>query len=352
MLTPRSPPPSQTFQYTHASSTGTFHASPLPREPSLYPSNDRILSSPALSQDPWSLQERLFSPRILHLCAKQMYFECNVHFLSETGFFMPGRTDTLDASTRTFKSETNRESAAILLWHNVLNMYCRRPLTRPEDKLPALSNLASHLVHDEDMYVAGLWRSRLISELVWQATGFARGRTSESSVYRSPSWSWASIDGPFGMFTPGLGSDKGVWVDFATVLDCDVTLKNEKTPFGEVEDAWVKLRTPLEELVPCEDAPRKQVWKMKTRNGGGKGTIVIFDTLARAEKAKEAKLYAAVLTRGGRVKQADYHAVVVAQVKGKEGAYERLGKMSFGEEELGKCEWMGSEEGKVDVVLV
>jgi hypothetical protein len=349
MLTPRSPPTYTSFPYTHASTTGTLCASPLNKEQSLYPSNDRILYGEPLSQDPWALQERLFSPRILHVTSTQLSFECNTHFLSETGFSMSDRTDTLDPSTRTFKSdianETQKKGA---LWQNVLEMYCRRPLANPEDKLPALSNIAHTLSNEGDTYVAGLWRSRLISELIWQATGFAKGRTRDSTVYRAPSWSWASIDGPFGTFTPGYGFDKGEWQDVAQILECKVTLKNEEEPFGKVSDAWIKIRAPLEELKPCEEEPRKQVWKMKTRSGDEEGRIVILDTLARAEKAKEGKLYALVLMKSDTT----YHAVVVAPVEGREGVYTRVGKVLFDEETLGRCGWMGDEGEKVDVVLV
>jgi hypothetical protein len=352
MLTPRSPPTYTSFPSNHTSTTGTLYASALNKEHSLYPSNDRILHSEPLSQDVWALQERLFSRRILHFTSTQLYFECNAHFLSETGYKMISRTDTLDPSTRTFESDVGDETQKkVLLWKNVLEMYCRRPLSRLEDKLPALSNLARTLSHN-DSYTAGLWHSRLISELIWQATGFAKSRTSESAVYRAPSWSWASIDGPFGMFMPGYGWDGGEWVDLASVLDYHVALKNEGDVFGEVSDAWIKLRTPLEELSPAEDAPRKQVWKMKKRNGSGEDTIVIFDTLARAEKAKEGKLYAVVLMKSGRSGRANYHAVIVKPAERKEGTYMRVGKVMFDDETMGRCEWMGDEGKKVDVVLV
>jgi hypothetical protein len=318
-----------------------MYASSLPKEPTLYPGNDRILHSEPLSQDPWSLQERLFSPRILHFGTKQMYFECDTHFLSEDGFKMIGRNDTLNSESQ-------------YIWQNVLDLYCRRPLHHSSDKLPALSNIAAVLAKKSgDTYVAGLWRSSLTVDLAWQATGFAVGRTSEPATYRAPSWSWAYIDGPFGKFRPGSGWDAGEWVDVAKVQDVDVTLKGED-PYGEVESAWLKLRAPLEPLSMADDAPNPQAWRMKKKNGSEPGASCIFDTRARAARARDLELYVVLLTkcklRGGTTWA--YHGVVVAGVSGREGVYERMGKVVYGEENQGECEWMKDEAKLVDIMLV
>jgi hypothetical protein len=232
-----------------------------------------------------------------------------------------------------------------------------RCLPRAQDKLPALSNIAAHIARHMggDAYVAGLWRSHLIEGMIWQATGHAKGRTRDPAVYRAPSWSWASIDGPFGMFSLGSGVDAGMWGDVAEVKDLEITLAKEDEPYGEVEGAWISMRGPLEKLVACEDAPRKQIWKMRTRNGDEGGTICIFDTLARAEKARSGALYALLLTKGVRVREsedAEYHGIVVAPVLGEEATYTRMGKVVFDDKTLGKCGWMEDEKMRVDVVLV
>lgn len=65
-------------------------------------------------------------------------------------------------------------------------------LTYPSDKLAAISGVAKmvqSVVRDE--YVAGMWRKNLVYQLSW----FSNGHTVRPSVYRAPSWSWASIDG-------------------------------------------------------------------------------------------------------------------------------------------------------------
>jgi hypothetical protein len=272
---------------------------------------------------------------------------------------MTGRIDTLDPGTRSsFKDKASDDGQhANLLWQNILNAYCRRKPPAPQDKLPALANIAeriARLMHG-DTYIAGLWRTNLIEGMIWQATGHAKGRTSESEVYRAPSWSWASIDGPFGMFCLGSKVDEGEWSDMAEVKDVAVTLKKEDEPFGEVKDAWVRVCGPLEELSMCGEKLWKQVWRMRTRHGDEDGAFCIFDTAARAEQAGSLKLYALVLTKGVRLGgsgNAAYHAIIVAPVVGKEGMYVRMGKVVFDDKTLGECEWMEDGGKMVDAILV
>ncbi|KAK4119007.1 hypothetical protein N657DRAFT_684794 [Parathielavia appendiculata] len=77
--------------------------------------------------------------------------------------------------------------------------YSLRQLTKAEDKLAAISGLAT-LTRDAtnavtdgegDRYHAGLWESRLVLDLTWR---MPHGGT-RPAKYRAPTWSWASIDG-------------------------------------------------------------------------------------------------------------------------------------------------------------
>jgi hypothetical protein len=355
MLIPRSPPTYTSFPYTHNDTYGTIYASSLPKEPALYPSNDRILTPEPLSQHSWALQDRLLSPRILHFGTSQLYFECDTHFVSEDGFKMCGRDDTLYGATSPDRCKiTTPHPHAYKLWQRIVHTYCRRSLPAQSDKLPALSSLAAKIADQTgDTYVAGLWRAHLHDDLIWQATGFVAKRTREPTQYRAPSWSWASIDGPFGIFVRGTGWDVGKWTDVATVLDCHVTLKGED-PYGEVSDAWIKLRAPLEQLFVCEEAPVNQFWKIRTALGTEGGTRCIFDTMARAEEARSGPLFALIVTKaaGSRGDDEYYHCVVVASVSGRNGVYKRMGKAVIGHEALGQCEWMQDESKLIDVTLV
>jgi hypothetical protein len=164
------------------------------------------------------------------------------------------------------------------------------------------------------------------------------------------------MTGPFGGFCRGQAPhDAGEWEDVAEVLDCHITLKGED-PYGEVTDGWLKLRAGLEVLSPTEPEPKKQIWWMRTPNGSEKGSVCIFDTLARAERARSSGVYALVLTKSpmtcGEGKWS-YHGIVVIPVLGRESTYERLGKVVFsGEEVLGECAWTEDKKKLVEVTLV
>jgi hypothetical protein len=91
-------------------------------------------------------------------------------------------------------------------WYKIIGEYTTRDLSRPADKIPALSGLARNFAqHTTDRYVAGLWERDFGSGLLWIGVG-KRCVYDEFDVkygpkyerprkWRAPSWSWASLDG-------------------------------------------------------------------------------------------------------------------------------------------------------------
>jgi hypothetical protein len=138
----------------------------------------------------WTLQERLLSRRILGFASNQMYWECRGHKLQkESGYrsTSPGHLTLL----RPF--EVNED--LMRLWHRLVEEYSERHLSDPRDKLVALEGLVERFrATSADTCVAGLWRRHLLDDLLWRP--YPGGSYSRPPVYRSPSWSWASIDGP------------------------------------------------------------------------------------------------------------------------------------------------------------
>ncbi|EXK75724.1 hypothetical protein FOQG_19510 [Fusarium oxysporum f. sp. raphani 54005] len=120
----------------------------------------------------WTLQERLFSRRILYFTEEQMIWQCRSRFFAEDGQYShlrePGGTnmvkrnivDVLDYRQRFIGKEKKPAPPSIrsTQWYTLVQKYTRRHLTFPKDKLPALSGLARE-VHDltKARYVAGLW---------------------------------------------------------------------------------------------------------------------------------------------------------------------------------------------------
>jgi hypothetical protein len=75
----------------------------------------------------------------------------------------------------------------------LIENYSRCKLTLQSDKLVAVAGLARLLQAEHGgVYVAGLWKEDIESQLCWKTRG--PGRRS-SSPYIAPTWSWASING-------------------------------------------------------------------------------------------------------------------------------------------------------------
>lgn len=200
-----------------------------------------------LSRRGWALQERVLAKRVIHYNARQVYFECDHGIFAEDGSQHRERHCSLNDRLSPFRdppasSDPSPDyNADLQLWYGLVWSYGSRRLSKPTDRLPAISGLA-RLFHKRfgGEYVAGLWSKDMIQGLAWQGLG-ERAPVSRDQ-YIGPSWSWASYAG-----IGASGLNPG-WVGIATVLDWHVDLKHEANPFGEVEDAWVRIRGPAIQL--------------------------------------------------------------------------------------------------------
>ncbi|KAG6361791.1 hypothetical protein INS49_010020 [Diaporthe citri] len=202
-----------------------------------------------LTRRGWALQERVLAKRIIHYNARQIYFECDQGIFAEDGSHKKERhcrlndrlAPSLEISTGNSSDSLPDYEADLRLWDALVWGYGRRKLSKPTDRLPAISGLA-RLFHKRfgGQYVAGIWSKAMMEGLAWQGLG-ERAPASQDE-YIGPSWSWASYAG-IGAMGPNPG-----WVDIADILDWHVDLKHEANPFGEVEDAWVRIRGPAIQL--------------------------------------------------------------------------------------------------------
>jgi hypothetical protein len=182
-------------------STGTAHRVSLRRHLPHWPTSGPGYS-PSLESDSilltraWVLQERLLSARVLHFGRHELLWECRDSVTCECGFLAGLNTNSID------KIRHHRSLAAGALsrrqhtakWHDLVSAYSTLKLTQGADKLPALSGLASQLNRAVgDGYVAGLWRSSLIDDMLWETQ--VLDPLPRPKEWRAPSWSWASVDG-------------------------------------------------------------------------------------------------------------------------------------------------------------
>jgi hypothetical protein len=87
----------------------------------------------------------------------------------------------------------------VLHFHQVVEDYSKLRLTKPSDRLPALSGLIKRIQHLRNNYLAGLWSDSLCYDLLWRVDTInlhTEGNGAKASEYRGPTWSWISVDSP------------------------------------------------------------------------------------------------------------------------------------------------------------
>ena len=197
--------------------------------------NELLVESP-LSTRAWTLQERLLSPRMVHFTRSRSIWECRSRFETEDlltlgpnefgdslmkGLFSfstnrakwiaslqsvaDGR-ESMTANNQSCSQSLQGQATRLVssptetalgdfnkLWYNLLTDYTRRGLTKPSDKLIALSGVAQEVQRETSLrYYAGHWLKSLAEGLCWI---YSEEPCVKAVPYRAPSWSWASMDG-------------------------------------------------------------------------------------------------------------------------------------------------------------
>lgn len=201
----------------------------------------------------WIFQGLCLSPRIIHLGAQEVIWQCRSTHERES---RPNIREHVSSwvvyfpdFSHTTVPELRRE------WHTTVAAYSWRALTFSKDRLPAIAAMATRMqeCRPTDRYLAGLWQSSLCFDLLWcnsdrttsiydPATIIAQRIDGYLSPTRIgvPSWSWAS--------TP-----RSVWwredatfemLSNAEVLDIAYAIRGPEVS-GEILNAAITLRAPL-----------------------------------------------------------------------------------------------------------
>ncbi|MCJ1448327.1 MAG: hypothetical protein MMC23_008842 [Stictis urceolatum] len=152
----------------------------------------------------WTLQEERLSPRIMFWAGQQMFWSCpeiqsNEMNLSHTSA-KSAHSDTTNSPQSFLKSCTRgSEDAQHKAWQTIVESYSARRLTKPGDRFPALSGLATRYLeankNNSDEYIAGLWRQTFQEDLGWSVFRPAARDAFPALQNMTPSWSWASLPG-------------------------------------------------------------------------------------------------------------------------------------------------------------
>lgn len=117
-----------------------------------------------ISKRAWTQQEWLLSNRILAFTTRGVFFVCdNYRFCATQASY----------NIRLPKAPPIPDK---YLWFKIIANYSSRNITEPRDRLPALAGLAQRYAAlmewpGED-YLAGLWRTSLIADLLWRRQTF------------------------------------------------------------------------------------------------------------------------------------------------------------------------------------
>jgi hypothetical protein len=178
----------------------------------------------------WTFQEELLPRRYLSFEMTQTYLRCGTILHHECG----RQEDLLRVGSPFMEGQHLLESGE---WLEILRRYSSRNLTKPSDKLPALSGLAhEYQMRWGDEYLAGLWREHLWKGLLWRRNEqYTIPEPKRPLEYRAPSWSWASMDGRIHFDTHLEGSMSLVDIKSAS------TILSGQDPMGQVSSGIIEL---------------------------------------------------------------------------------------------------------------
>ena len=233
----------------------------------------RLAQAP-LHQRGWVVQERLLARCVIHFGRDQLFWECQELDACES--YPAGLPPILKVGINTkFKGldpalngeklrrlgphDSESRFFAHQLWPRIVEAYSRCLLTKPEDKLIAISGIAKKLsaVIGDD-YVVGMWRRYLASELLWSVDKCRQIDNEPSrrpSPYRCPSFSWASVDGCISAASP---VDEGILIAVRDV--CIDYVTDDKT--GLVRGGHLVVQGTLKALELTRHSALRTHWRM------------------------------------------------------------------------------------------
>ncbi|KAI0859060.1 heterokaryon incompatibility protein-domain-containing protein [Xylaria cubensis] len=249
-----------------------------------------IENSPLVSRG-WCLQERFLAPRTLHFAKSQIFWECQKKKRCET--FPDGipymyrasnlRPNVVNDFARNQKptwfhihfpdglelSESARlekrngrhfvPQSLAEIWAQCVSIYSRTKLTLQSDKLVAISGVA-RWIHQQtarggnrNVYLAGLWRENLESQLLWRVVGPRKDEQREDQYYHTkptqylaPTWSWASnnrfVEYRAAFNVDGRNGPSRKWTILIDIVEAKTELLTKHDNFGQVTGATLQIK--------------------------------------------------------------------------------------------------------------
>ena len=235
-----------------------------------------ILESPLMKRA-WVYQERLLSPRVLHLGRSQMLWECQSLDACETfPESVPSniRTGTRNTSKRLLLFQG--EELHTEKWTSVVMQYSVGNLTNISDKCIAFAAIVEEFqAFFESEHLAGFWRHNLEQQLLWCL--YYMPQTVRPQPYIAPSWSWLSIDGAVSPYEKVY--EEKVLLE---ILDVSVAYSSEN-PLGPIKHGYIKARGILGPAV-WERRKEQSFWTFRSIRGCRPSSVSVVGNVFMDER--------------------------------------------------------------------
>ncbi|KAH7068366.1 heterokaryon incompatibility protein-domain-containing protein [Paraphoma chrysanthemicola] len=316
-----------------------------------WPDKYELIDDAPLNRRAWVAQERYLSTRVMHFTKDLLFWECLEVLSNEaSGHGMPDIGSGLDDSEMNifkmnFRNARHHQPALqfgpgisctlpkasnldFSLWYSFVQSYTLCSITKEDDYLVALSGITREIeLMTGDRFVAGLWEQELPEGLCWIACSNQDGtlpvRSSRPTVWRAPTWSWASVTDSIST----LSDQTDGMTSAVDILECLV----DKHPSGQVISAEITLR--------CRVIPIELHWKVYTGwarwelVGDYDGNVIptyslFFDDLSfMATRTTEPfGAHLIILRDNGREL---FHALLIVRSQRHEDAFERIGLLAY-----------------------
>ncbi|KAH8805109.1 heterokaryon incompatibility protein-domain-containing protein [Xylogone sp. PMI_703] len=200
----------------------------------------------------WTLQEQLMSHRYLIYASNTLQWRCKVGVrnLGDSLHIDPYSVENRYSETfSALAKSTAGQETELKRWLRIVHIYSWRLASHSCDKLNAIAGIAMEFSYMLGPgYYAGLWKFSLLWQLTWSTLNWYQSPylITRPTVYRAPSWSWASVDGRISYDKAGLlDDDNQQFLYRCETISCETELKSPDFLFGEITAASLKIKAVL-----------------------------------------------------------------------------------------------------------
>ncbi|KAH7084686.1 heterokaryon incompatibility protein-domain-containing protein [Paraphoma chrysanthemicola] len=269
----------------------SYIGGPLPGRYHIY-----VRKVPNLTMDPqddslwplltraWAFQELSLSPRTIHFGPEGIVWHCRCRWEDQrtpmTNVSPPPKFPPTSYSSLWVPKLAKEESMDLRdSWHTIVSGYSSKKLTFRKDRLPAIAAMASRMrqMRSSDRYLAGLWESSLVHDLLWFTVGDYHLRTPDHVIRertaaleeteRLPTWSWASAYEGVSWMVADSEILEGV-----RILEIKYATRSADI-LGQVKEGKIVIEAPICDLDSLAKLPNIREWFDFTSSKAGEVTL-------------------------------------------------------------------------------